>query len=89
MMSLDVLRGFDMLWIVGAEGLVHALNNLGKNGVTGVLSTQLTHVRWEGFHFYDLIFPMFVFIAGVSMVFSMNKAMVRYGAHPVSLYLDS
>ena len=86
-MSLDVLRGFDMFWIVGAEELVHALNNLGKNEVTGFLSTHLTHARWEGFHFYDLIFPMFVFIAGVSMVFSMSKAMVRYGRRGAVLRL--
>jgi predicted acyltransferase len=79
LMSLDALRGFDMFWIVGAEALVHALNNFGKNEVTEFLSTQLTHVPWTGFHFYDLIFPMFVFIAGVSMVFSMNKAILRYG----------
>jgi predicted acyltransferase len=25
---------------------------------------KLQHVAWEGFHFEDLIFPMFVFIAG-------------------------
>jgi predicted acyltransferase len=79
LMSLDALRGFDMFWIVGAGSLVHALSKMGENSVTKFLSTQLEHADWEGFHFYDLIFPMFVFIAGVSMTFSMDKALARQG----------
>lgn len=81
LMSLDALRGFDMFWIVGAGSLVHALSNMGKNPVTDFLSTQLEHVQWAGFHFYDLIFPMFVFITGVSMMFSMDKALAKHGWH--------
>jgi predicted acyltransferase len=77
-MSLDALRGFDMFWIVGAGSLVHALGH-SKNAVTTFLSEQLEHVKWEGFHFYDLIFPMFVFITGVSMMFSMDKALAKHG----------
>lgn len=87
LMSLDALRGFDMFWIVGAEALVHALNELGNNKLTQFLSNQLTHVQWAGFHFYDLIFPMFVFIAGVSMVFSLNKAMLIHGRRGALLRL--
>lgn len=76
--SLDALRGFDMFWIVGAGALVEALGKLRETGATRFLSAQLTHVQWRGFHFEDLIFPMFVFIAGVSLVFSLGKA-VRGG----------
>jgi len=79
LMSLDALRGFDMFWIVGAASLVYALKNMSDNPVTRFLNTQLNHVQWEGFHCYDLIFPLFVFIAGVSMVFSMDKAMAQHG----------
>ena len=78
-MSLDALRGFDMFWIVGAGALVEALGKMNDNSVTRFLSTQLSHVQWEGFHFEDLIFPMFVFISGVSLVFSTDKAMARQG----------
>jgi predicted acyltransferase len=46
---------------------------------TRFLSSQLEHVEWEGFHFYDLIFPLFVFLAGVSLVFSLTKAIERAG----------
>jgi predicted acyltransferase len=73
-MSLDVLRGFDMFWIVGGGALVGALERASPGGVLGTIRSQLTHVDWAGFAFYDLIFPLFVFIAGVSSVFSLTKA---------------
>ena len=60
-MSLDALRGFDMFWILGADALVHALSRMSANPVTNFLGAQLTHKDWEGFAFYDLIFPLFVF----------------------------
>lgn len=37
------------------------------------LSNQLHHSLWNGFTFYDLIFPLFIFISGVSMPFSYEK----------------
>jgi len=37
------------------------------------LSNQLHHSPWNGFTFYDLIFPLFIFISGVSMPFSYQK----------------
>ncbi|HLP35469.1 DUF5009 domain-containing protein [Lacibacter sp.] len=36
-------------------------------------SNQLHHTVWNGFTFYDLIFPLFIFIAGISMPFSYSK----------------
>ena len=79
LVSLDALRGFDMFWIVGAGALVGALGKMNDNGVTRFLSTQLSHVQWAGFHFYDLLFPMFVFIAGVSLVFSTDRTVASQG----------
>lgn len=79
LMSLDALRGFDMFWIVGAGALVSALGKLNDNCVTRFFSTQLSHAQWEGFHFYDLLFPMFVFIAGVSLVFSTDRMVAQHG----------
>ena len=80
--SVDALRGFDMFWIIGADALFYALNKLaggeGKS-VIGFFATQLDHVQWEGFHFYDLIFPMFVFIVGVSIVFALSKRATESG----------
>ena len=79
LMSVDALRGFDMFWIVGAEYLVHALHRMRDNWFTRGLANQLEHVDWEGFHFYDLIFPLFVFIVGVSLVFSLTKTIATEG----------
>jgi predicted acyltransferase len=72
-MSVDVLRGFDMFWIVGADSLVYALDRMTQKPATQFLAYQLDHAEWQGFHFYDLIFPLFLFIVGVSLVFSLAK----------------
>jgi predicted acyltransferase len=78
--SLDALRGFDMLWITGGGLLVAALRAFGPDSWAAPLALQLQHVKWEGFHFEDLIFPMFVFIAGVSLIFSLPKTVAKVGA---------
>jgi len=73
--SLDALRGFDMFWILGGSSLAIAANRLSHDPLTRRAAEQLEHVVWEGFHFYDLIFPLFIFIVGVSIVFSLGKAL--------------
>jgi predicted acyltransferase len=76
LLSLDALRGFDMFWIVGAEELVRGLQKFsGDGGLLGLIAQQLHHQAWAGFRFEDLIFPLFVFIAGVSLVFSLDKTL--------------
>jgi predicted acyltransferase len=78
--SLDALRGFDMFCIVGLEGLVEGLRRAGvESPVFQKVVHQLEHVEWAGFHFEDLIFPMFLYIVGVSLVFSTSKAVERDG----------
>jgi len=79
LMSLDALRGFDMFWILGADSFVYALHGVSQTAPTKFLATQLDHAEWQGFHFYDLIFPLFVFIMGVSTVFSLTKIIEREG----------
>ncbi len=71
--SLDALRGFDMFWIAGGALMVHALAEGGHSGFIHWLDIQTEHVKWNGFHFFDLIFPLFLFIAGVTFPFSLNK----------------
>lgn len=79
LMSLDALRGFDMVWIAGADDMVLALEKVATVGPIAFLATQLKHAPWEGFRFYDLIFPLFVFIVGVSLVFSLTKTIEQAG----------
>jgi predicted acyltransferase len=83
--SVDALRGFDMVWIVGAAPVVHALARATDAPLARSLSRQLTHVRWVGLHAYDLIFPLFLFLVGVSAVFSLRKALARAGRGRVVL----
>src|SRR6266496_1591601 len=79
LMSVDALRGFDMFWIIGADALVRGLRSMSETGFTGTLATQLEHVEWEGFRFYDLIFPLFIFIVGASLVFSLTRTIEEAG----------
>lgn len=71
--SLDALRGFDMFWIMGAEEIAHAMFKATDSPFWGVISTELTHPNWNGFHFYDLIFPLFLFMAGVATPYSVGR----------------
>jgi predicted acyltransferase len=73
--SLDALRGFDMFWIMGGEGIFIGLASLTGWPVFKWCAEQLDHVPWHGFHFYDMIFPLFLFIAGISFPFSLAKRM--------------
>ena len=79
LLSVDALRGFDMFWIVGAGVVVQALDKMGNSPFTNALAWQLKHSEWEGFRAYDLIFPLFLFIIGVSIVFSLDKALAEGG----------
>jgi predicted acyltransferase len=71
--SLDALRGFDMFWIMGGEAIFAGLATLTGWPVFQWWAGQLEHVPWHGFHFYDMIFPLFLFIAGISFPFSLAK----------------
>jgi predicted acyltransferase len=78
--SLDALRGFDMFWITGGAGIFIALANLTGWPFLEWWAGQLKHVEWHGFRFYDMIFPLFLFIAGISFPFSAaNRSHDREG----------
>ena len=80
--SVDAFRGFDMFWIMGGDYLIRSLPAIHDGPVTQALAAQMDHCEWAGFHFYDLIFPMFVFIVGISVVFSVGRMVERVGRGP-------
>jgi predicted acyltransferase len=86
-MSVDALRGFDMFWIIGGSGIVTGLINL-LGGPMEALRPQFEHVRWEGLHFFDLIWPLFMFIVGVSIPLSIEKRKAE-GTTKRSLYFHA
>lgn len=87
--SLDALRGFDMFWILGLGSVLQAFLKTGfpNSGAAQFLSSQLEHVSWEGFHFYDLIFPLFVFLSGVSLAIALPRRLERDGMAPTVRHL--
>jgi predicted acyltransferase len=83
--SVDALRGFNIFWILGGDGAIWALADMcaskgpAVSGIGQFLGLQLHHVAWEGFRFYDFIFPLFIFITGVSIVLALPRLVEREG----------
>lgn len=75
--SLDALRGFDMFWIMGAEEIFHAMAKATGAPFWEGIANELTHPDWNGFHFYDLIFPLFLFMAGVATPYSVGRELEK------------
>ena len=73
LVSLDAFRGFIMLWIIGGKSLLLGLEQLGSNVVVAALAYELAHTPWEGLRFYDLIWPAFMLMVGMSVPFSYAK----------------
>ena len=73
LMSLDALRGFDMLFIMGFSGLVCKICALFPGGADCYLAQTMSHASWDGLFHHDTIYPLFLFIAGVSFPFSYAK----------------
>jgi predicted acyltransferase len=84
--SLDALRGFDMFWIIGGDALGRAIGKWYYGKPNNWISEQLEHVEWEGFRFYDLIFPLFLFLVGAVIPFSL-AALRRRGATNAAIYI--
>ncbi|KAA0990894.1 acyltransferase family protein [Dyadobacter aurulentus] len=77
LLSLDTLRGFDMFWISGGEEIFHVLAKVTGWSWAIVIAHQFTHPDWNGFRAYDLIFPTFLFMAGVSTPFSLGSRLEK------------
>jgi len=71
--SIDALRGFDMFWIIGGDVALKAWAKWAGWPSPALVGQQLEHVQWEGFRFYDLIFPLFLFLVGVVIPFSQER----------------
>ena len=84
-LSLDILRGFDMFWITGGEGIIHTLAVATGWQFFRVFSAELEHVKWQGFHFYDLIFPLFLFIMGTTIPYALISKLEK-GTPRAALY---
>ena len=81
LLSLDGLRGFDMLWIIGGQFMIHGLAKVWPDRFWTGLSAQFEHVRWQGLHAFDVIWALFMFMVGVSLTFSLAKRKRMHESH--------
>ena len=85
--SLDALRGFDMFFITGGATLIAAVAALFPDSAAWqAIGAQMEHVPWDGLVHHDTIFPLFLFIAGISFPFSLQKQQEK-GKSMTSIYL--
>lgn len=75
--SLDTLRGFDMFWIIGGDAFLRTLAKNTDWAWADTMAVQLDHVPWEGLRAYDVIFPLFMFIAGVAIPYAQGSRRQR------------
>ena len=80
--SLDALRGFDMLFIMGGAAIITAIAGFFTDSAAWqTVAEQMTHASWDGLRHHDTIFPLFLFIAGCSFPFSLEKQRQRGMSH--------
>lgn len=75
--SLDALRGLDMLMIMGLESVFGGLAKATGSPFWDTIAHQFSHPKWNGFHLYDLIFPLFIFLAGVAVPYSLGRLLEK------------
>ncbi len=73
LVALDAFRGFTMFWLMGGKALVLALSALAGGRVAALAAYQLEHTVWTGLRYYDLIWPSFMLMVGVSVPFSLSS----------------
>ena len=73
LLSIDTLRGLDMLLIMGLAPLIARTCELFPGGNHCWLLLQMHHADWNGLTIMDMVFPLFLFIAGLSFPFSYAK----------------
>lgn len=75
--SIDALRGFDMMMITSGGTFIFLLGGKTGIGFIDAISAQFEHPEWNGFTFYDFIFPLFLFLAGTSLAFSLTGGLAK------------
>jgi predicted acyltransferase len=70
---LDLLRGIDMMLLLCFGAITHAINRAVEGGLPKALMNQITHASWEGFHLWDIIMPLFIFMCGAAVPFALTK----------------
>jgi predicted acyltransferase len=75
--SIDALRGFDMLVIIFLDHFFNALNVGIGSPFTQSLARQFDHPEWFGSTFYDIVMPLFLFIVGAAIPYSLSAQKIQ------------
>ena len=76
-LSIDVLRGFDMFLIIFADSFFNSLHCGFGTPFTEFLAIQFRHPEWLGSTFYDIVMPLFLFVVGAVIPFSLSKEVLE------------
>ncbi|OYW77636.1 MAG: hypothetical protein B7Z37_03540 [Verrucomicrobia bacterium 12-59-8] len=89
LLSLDALRGFDMCWILGLAAVMEKVlqRAFPASPIVTTVAAQFDHVDWTGFRFFDLIFPLFLFLAGVSLAIAVPRRVAQGGRSAAARHL--
>lgn len=83
--SLDILRGLDLFLLLVAGPVIHTFLRINSSPVWDGVRHQVSHVSWEGFVLWDIIMPLFMFMSGATIPFSMAR--YREGEKPGKAFL--
>lgn len=71
--SLDILRGLDLWLLLMVGPVLHSFLWSGFGADWEFIRHHAEHVAWEGFALWDIIMPLFMFMSGITIPFSMGK----------------
>lgn len=72
-MAIDALRGFDMFWLTGGMAMLLAVARAIWSPLPAWITYHTRHVAWEGFSAWDLVMPLFLFVVGTALPFSVGR----------------
>ena len=71
--SLDALRGLDLFALVALDRILFKLQPAVNAAWFDTLLQGFTHKEWEGFSPWDLVMPLFMFMSGVTIPYSLAR----------------
>lgn len=81
--SLDILRGLDMFLLVFLQPVFMSVAEAADIDWLNSLTYHFLHAEWEGFRFWDIIMPLFMFLCGTAMAFSFTRYSKEVSRWPI------
>lgn len=86
LVSLDVLRGLDIFFLVVLYPVVSSIE-YANNELFSYLIPFFLHSDWNGFSFWDIVMPLFMFMSGVTIPYSLGKYREKSATYHIYLRL--